>query len=254
MFGKIFKGLAVAAGVGFAIGLSAGSMAASKRRRAGENPESGNSPDTGPALERLDRMESRMAAVEARPLPVAAAELDLRIQEQSKDIAALRLQMDEYRQRIANDVAVIQKGLADITKGVSALLESIVAPRVDDLRLHLRSEIQQSVNATLTTFERAIDDKVSDRIAALEKVILEQSALVTALSHRAIESDTNLERVISLVERLNDRSKASPDLHPADAQKERFFGDPPFAPQSNGADKRQAETPRENARLAFSGV
>lgn len=154
MFGKILKGLAVAAGVGFAIG-----MAASKRR-----------------------------------------------QPQSQEFEALRLQMDECRQRTANDVAVIQKGLADVTRGIPAMLESIVAPRVEDLRLHLRSEAQQSIAASLTKFERAFEDKVSERIAALEKIMLDQSALMTALSQRAIESEMSMERLISALGRFSDQT------------------------------------------------
>ncbi len=209
MFGKLFKGLVVAAGVGFAIGVAAG-----KRRSPGESRLSGESLDVPPALERLDRIETRISAVEARPLPLPENELDRRSQAHFKEIELLRLQMNEYRQKVAGDVAAIQKGLSDITKSVPALLESIVAPRVDDLRLHLRSETQQSVNAGLTTFERAIEEKVSDRIAALEKVMLDQSALVTALSHRAIESDLNLERLIAAVGRLCDRTSEGLQLSP----------------------------------------
>ena len=227
MFGKIFKGLAVAAGVGFAIGMAAG-----KRRQPREKPRekpaeqpredraSGSSSDQISTLERLDRIESRITAVEARPLPV--------IEAHSKDFEALRLQMDEYRQRIASDVAVIQKGLADVTKGIPAMLESIVAPRVEDLRLHLRSEAQQSIAASLTRFERAFEDKVSDRIAALEKVMLDQSALMTALSHRAIESEMNMERLISAVGRLCDQTGESPD--------------PPLRNHVNGAAPEQSAT------------
>ncbi len=197
MFGKIIKGLAVAAGVGLAIGLGSGSVTFGKRRR----------PDNPRMREQLDRIESRISAVEAQPVPaaVATAELDQRIIEHANNIEALRLQLNEYRERIAADIAAIEKRMADVTKGIPALLESIVAPRVDDLRLRLRSEMQQSVNASLTTFERAIDDKVSDRIAALEKAMLDQSALVTALSQRAVESDLNLQGLISAVERFCER-------------------------------------------------
>lgn len=170
MFGKILKGLAVAAGVGFAIGMAAG-----KRRQPREDRESANS-------------------------------LEGWRQAQSQEFAALRLQMDEYRERISSDVAVIQKGLADATKGIPAMLESIVAPRVEDLRFHLRAEAEQSIAASLTKFERAFEDKVSDRIAALEKVMLDQSAIMSALSQRAIESEMTMERLISALGRLSDQT------------------------------------------------
>lgn len=248
MFGKILKGLAVAAGVGFAVGMATG-----RRRRHGENRGSGNSSEELSTLERLDRIESRVAAIEGQPLAVSGSELDLRMQTQSRDFEALRLQMNEYRQRTAGDVALIQKGLTEITKGIPALLESIVAPRVDDLRLHLRAEMQQSVDASLTKFERAFEDKVSDRIAALEKVMLDQSALMTALSHRAIESEMNLERLIAAVGRLCDRPGESPDTGATAAPKERSAADSPYRNHSNGAATRQSEVPAQSASLALPG-
>lgn len=202
MFGRLLKGFVVAAGVGFAIG-----MAAAKRRPE-ENRRSKHSAEEVLTPERFDRIESRIAAAESR---AAEAELDLRTRAHAKDLEAVRLQVNEYRQRISSDVAVIQKGLADIAKSAPALLESIIAPRIDDLRLHVQSETQQSVTASLATFERAIEERFSNRMAALEKVILDQSVLVTALSHRAIESDMNLERLISTLSRLYDRTNESPE-------------------------------------------
>jgi predicted RecB family endonuclease len=168
--------------------------------------------------ERLDRLDSRLTAIERQPSGVALSrEADRRITSQAENIDALRLQMGEYRQRIAVDIETIEKRIAEVTKTIPAMLESIVTPKVDDLRLRLRSEMQQSVTASLTTFERAIDDKVSDRIAALERAMLEQSALVTALSQRAVESDLNLQRLISAVERLCDRPGLGSDAHPVAA-------------------------------------
>jgi hypothetical protein len=41
--------------------------------------------------------------------------------------------------------------------------------------------------------------------------MLEQSALVTALSQRAVESDLNLQRLIAAVERLCDRPSVGSD-------------------------------------------
>ncbi|HTA47792.1 MAG TPA: hypothetical protein VK789_35380 [Bryobacteraceae bacterium] len=210
MFGKILKGFAVAAGVGFAIGFGSGVG----RRRSLEKKTLGNAPGDNRLNERLDRFESRLTAIEARPSPAAVTrEADRRITSQAEDIEGLRLQMSEYRQRIAVDIENIEKRVADVTKAIPSMLESIITPKVDDLRLRLRSEMQQSVTASLTTFERAIDDKVSDRIAALERAMLEQSALVTALSQRAVESDLNLQRLISAVERLCDRPGLGPDAH-----------------------------------------
>lgn len=208
MASKILKGFAVAAGLGLAVGLGSG-----KRRRE-ENSMPTHLPDDGPldlmngALERLDRIESRLSAVEAQPSGVTG--LELRIQEQARDIETLQSQVTEHRQKVVGEIAMIEKRFGDITKGIPAVLESIIVPRVDDLRVHLRSELQQSVNATLTRFERAIDDKISDRMSTLEKALLDQSSIVTALSQRAVESDMNLQRLISAVERLCGRGNPTP--------------------------------------------
>lgn len=212
MFGKILKGFAVAAGVGFAIGFGSGVS----KRRSLEKKVPGNAPGDNRVRERLDRLESRLTAVEARPSAVSR-ETDRRITGQADDIEALRLQMSDYRQRIAVDVETIEKHVAEVTRAIPSMLESIVAPKVEDLRLRLRSEMQQSVTASLTTFERAIDDKVSDRIAALERAMLQQSALVTALSQRAVESDLNLQRLIAAVERLCDKPGLGPGTRAAAA-------------------------------------
>ena len=214
MFGKILKGFAVAAGVGFAIGFGSGVG----RRRSVEKKAHGIAPGDHRVRERLDRVESRLTAVEARPSALAVSrETDRRITGQAEDIERLRLQMSEYRERMAVDIETLEKRVAEVTKAIPLMLESIVAPKVEDLRLRLRSEMQQSVTASLTTFERAIDDKVSDRIAALEKAMLEQSALVTVLSQRAVESDLNLQRLIAAVERLCDRPGLGPGTRAAAA-------------------------------------
>ena len=134
--------------------------------------------------------------------------------------------MTEHRQKVAGEIAAIEKRFADITKGIPAVLESIIVPRVEDLRVRLRSELQQSVNATLTRFERAIDDKISDRMSTLEKALLDQSSIVTALSQRAVESDMNLQRLISAVERLCERGSLTPP-----PPQEPSFLDLPYQPE-----------------------
>lgn len=251
MASKIVRGLAIAAGLGLVIGLGSG------KRRPGENAMDTNSPDGVPSLEplpeplfeRLDRIESRIIAVETRPAADAdaIAELDRRIERQAKEIEALQVQVNEHREQISGDVAAIEKRFADVTRAIPTVLESIIVPRVDDLRAHLRSEMQQSVNASLTKFERAIDDKVSERIDTLEKALLNQSTIVTTLSQRAIETDMNLQRLISAVERLCERT---PGAAPA-ARQEPSFLDLPFEKELKDAVKRQPENPAPGFESAF---
>jgi hypothetical protein len=237
MFGKIFKGIAVAVGVGFAVGVMAG------KRSRGEYSERRTSredlPASKPVLERLDRIESRIAAGDARPLAVSHAEsiahLDSRLYRQSNDLESLRLRMEQQQQELTANLGVVEKRLGDVTTGIPALVDSIVSPQSADFRLRLRAETQESVRTALTTFERTIEDKVSDRIGVIEKAMIDQSAAVTALSQRAIELELILQRLIAGVERLCDRTNATLEGTPYPAAKEPSFIDSTLRARSNEA-------------------
>jgi uncharacterized coiled-coil protein SlyX len=229
MFGKIFKGIAVAVGVGFAVGVMAG-----KRSRGDYSAR--NTSKTKPVLDRLERIESRIAAGEARPShSESIAELDSRVERQSRELESLRARIDEHRQEVASDLGSVEKRLAEVATGVPALIESIITPRSGDFELRLRAETQQTVRTALTTFERTIEDKVSDRISVIEKAMVDQSAAVASLSQRAIELEIILQRLISGVEKLCDRTSASLDGIPHPAAKEPSFIDSPFQVRTNEA-------------------
>jgi hypothetical protein len=203
MASKILKGFAVAAGTGLAIGFG-------NRRRTQATSLSGSSEDIlaiEPVLDRLDRIEARVSAVEARPIP---------------NFETLQAQMDQR--------------FAEAAKEVPAILESLLGPRVEDVRARLHAEMRESVQATLTSFEQTLDDKVSARIATLEKALIDQSAVVTTLGQRALEAEENFQRLISAVERLCER-------------KEQPVQDLPFERQLTEAFQRQpspAELPRDS--------
>lgn len=111
--------------------------------------------ENNPLVERLDRIEVRLGAIE-----------------------------DSGRERL------------------ETLVERTLAPRVEELRLRLHADMVESMETRLTTFEQSIDSKVSTRVAALEKALIDQSAIITALSHRAVEAEENFQRLIAAVERL----------------------------------------------------
>lgn len=143
-------------------------------------------PGAGPIAERLDRIEARVGAIEER----------------ESEIEALHEQVAEHRKKVAVQVAAVEKRFEMLAREIPAVLESIVGPRVEDLRANLRTEIQQSVGAALTRFERAVHNKLAERIAIVEKAVREQSVTVNALSRRAVESDANVQRLVAAVERL----------------------------------------------------
>ncbi len=91
------------------------------------------------------------------------------------------------------------------------------------------------MRTALTIFERTLEEKVSDRISVIEKAMVDQSAAVASLSQRAIELEIILQRLISGVERLCDRTSASLEGIPHPAAKEPSFIDSPFPVRSREA-------------------
>jgi uncharacterized coiled-coil protein SlyX len=229
MSSVIFKGLTVAAGLGLAIGIGSGSRRAEENRMGTQLPDDG--PEAGPIVERLDRIEARISAIEARPR-ISSAESE------PGEIDELHAQVTEHRKKVAVQVAAIEKRFELLAKEIPAVLESIVGPRVDDLRRNLRAEVQQSVGATLAKFERTISTKLVDRVAAVEKSVREQSVTVNALSRRAVESDANVQRLVAAVERLCTGGTFDPA-----ALREPSFADMVLKDQANPVKKRKPATP-----------
>jgi hypothetical protein len=218
---KILKRLAIVAGTGLAIGLNSGRSNSGKQGNASTsmNTPSSEGPSEGilslePLLDRLDRVEFRISAVEARAVPAQS------------DIEALQLQLNEMRQRVASDVK----------REIPAILESIIGPQVEYIRIRLEADLQESTKNTLATFEQALDNKVSLRMSMLEKALIEQSGIITTLSERAIESDTNMQRLISAVEKLC-------EARPTPAVRESSFPELPFERHLSEAIKGQPEPP-----------
>ena len=119
-----------------------------------------STPSSDNLLDRLERIEARLSAIEARP-------------------------------------------------SLESTIESVLNRRIEDLRLRLHAEMQES----LTIFEGTIDNKVSLHISKVEKALIEQSVVITTLSQRAVDSEVNLQRLISAVEKLFERAdpaKANP--------------------------------------------
>jgi hypothetical protein len=166
MVGKILKGLAVAAGMGLAIGFGKW-----RRQATSMNDSSDNILALEPLLDRLDRIETRMSAVESRPIA--------------------------FQTQVAREIPLI--------------LESLLVPHVEDVRARLQAEMHESVRSTFKAFEQTLDDKISARVATLEKALIDQSAIVTTLGQRALESEASFQRLISAVERLCE-SKERPAL------------------------------------------
>ncbi len=242
MSSKIPRGFAVAAGTGLAIGLGLVCLGPGKRRPR-TTPMTTSSFDSALLLEqlvdRLDRIEVCLSPPEPIPLAHSSSltELDLRIQQQTKDIETLQIRMSENRPRVDAEATPVKRGFAEVAKEdpavVQSMLDTTLSLRIEDLRVRLHTEMVESVEATLTRFEQTIDSRVSSRISTIEKTLTDQSGTITALSQRGIESEADLQRLISVAKRLCERTDA-PSVVPMPA-KEPSFLDLPFERRLNEA-------------------
>jgi hypothetical protein len=178
---KILNGLAIAAGAGLGIGLS------SNRNRRSESNLGGMPPSDDTLLlqtllDRIEHMESRMRELEVRSVPVKA----------SADAVT----------DLGNSPRLAEK--------IPEMVESIILARIEELRANLHTETRAVVHEILATFEKNVGDMVSSRISMLERTLIDQSRIITTLSQRAIASDENLQRLISAVERLCERTDVRP--------------------------------------------
>ena len=115
-----------------------------------------------------------------------------------------------------------------------SLMEVALAPRVEELRLRLHSDMVESMETRLTAFEQNIDSKVSTRLTTLEKALIDQAAVITALSKRAVEAEDNFQRLIGAVERLCEQKQTeTPRVElPFERQLSEAFQRHPGGPQA----------------------
>lgn len=266
MANRILKGLAVAAGTGLAVGFGSGrarvralphSPAPAERIPHVDQPISPNEPDDDflniePLLDRLERVETRIELMEQRPasspapLPhqytVAIADLERRVEENTRELTLLRERVTDAELRITDTVTSVQRKVEQTREEIPAFVEQHVAARVDDLRARFAAEIEQSHQRTLETFERAIDEKISSRISSIERALAEQAGSIDALRERAVETDSNLQRLVSAIEKLCERAQLvtpAPVERPTDRNETRL----PFESQLHEAMDREPVAP-----------
>ena len=114
-----------------------------------------------------------------------------------------------------------------------SLMEVALAPRVEELRLRLHGDMVESMETRLAAFGQNIDSKVSARLSTIEKALIDQAAVITALSKRAVESEENFQRLIGAVERLCEQKQTpAPRIElPFERQLSEAFQRQPGVPQ-----------------------
>jgi uncharacterized coiled-coil protein SlyX len=174
--------------------------------------------DIDPLLDRLERLEARVELIGTAPLhsdpspahrdlSTAIADLERRVEENTRELVLLRDHVGNAERRAAESVASIQQSVTQTRQEIPAMVEQHVAARVEELRERFAAEIEQSERRTLEMFEQAIDEKISSRIASIERALGEQAGSIEALSARTVETDNNLQRLVSAIEKLCERAQ-----------------------------------------------
>jgi len=248
--GKILKGIAIAAGVGVAVGLGA---TVTTRRGSPERPRSRSravpaiSADDAilrlePLFDRFDRVEARLGVLESRPAQkaadafpsVAIAEFDRRVAEQESALRALRVEIDQTGRHLAAQVETAAVRSMQIRQEIPQVVEASLNLRLSDLEARLRQELDAKYRQNLENLEKTIDQKISERISALEKTLAEQSASIAVLRKGAEKADANLHRLLGSVERLCEASRLA-SAPPAAAQASLPTPAPPAPAAIDGA-------------------
>jgi uncharacterized coiled-coil protein SlyX len=138
------------------------------------------------------------------------ADLERRVEQNTRELDLLRRSIAEAEARMTESVTSVERRLEQTRRELPAIIEPLVTARIGDLQTRFTAEIEKSHRRTLEVFERALDEKISSRIGAIEKAIADQAGSIEALSTRSAETDNNLQRLVTAIERLCERAQLFP--------------------------------------------
>jgi len=207
----ILKGIAMGVGIGVALGVRA---TAKGRRSLPRSAQPDSILLSEPLFERFDRAERQLEALENQPADdpfqsAAMVDLNRRLGEQESALRELRGGIDETDRRLGAQVEIAGNRLARIRDEIPLAVESSLSARMSNLEASLRAELDAKFRQSLENLEKAIDQKISERISALERTLAEQSASIAVLRLGAEAADANLHRLIGAVERLCERAQST---------------------------------------------
>lgn len=189
------------------------------------------------------KQESVAAPAEHAQSP-AIASCEQRVEAQQSEIRSLRIDVDETHRRIDAQVEFVERRFREISSSVDARLDASIA----EMQSRLECEIEHRFRDSIAILEETNNQNLSNRIAPLEKTLLEQSASIGALRERADTTEKNLQRLISAVERLCERTQPAPESFQAQLDQAMRNPDPDaFLPRFI----REAEATERKSRAAL---
>ncbi|MDE3195013.1 MAG: hypothetical protein KGN84_01625, partial [Acidobacteriota bacterium] len=151
-----------------------------------------------PLFDRLDKIETALEAAEVqrerKEQPIRTA-LTRRVEDAEGELQSLRARIGETERRATGAIEALEARLGIIGHEIPTLVETKVSERLSDLEARIEAHVEA---------------RVGDRIGALEKTLAEQSVSIGALRDRAVETDSNLQRLIAAIEKLCERTSPTP--------------------------------------------
>lgn len=178
MFKKILKGLTISLGAGLL-------LRAGARRKTGV---------ANPLLARLDSMETRMSSIEcAIPAETPTGE-----------IALMREMITGLERRNSEQIAAIGQRLDELQNHLPRFIDVKVSTRVREMEERIKADVFETRGKTFETFVAGIEAKMLNGIAVVERSLAAQSQEIGDLKQRLGQTDQNLAKVLSTVERLTE--------------------------------------------------
>ena len=170
-------------------------------------------------INRLERLEARMRVAESVggagaassiPATAAAGEVEKLVRQHSAQLGALQDRLIKAEELLAragesrNEQVVLHGGGVPAT--VEHALEDHIEGRIDDMRVQIEEDLAKLNHRTLTTIETLVDDRIAGRVEPVENVVRYQAKAVDELRERFNLLEGHLQRLVTTVERLVERS------------------------------------------------
>jgi len=192
-------------------------------------PEATPEPSAGTSAERnyldailaqLARFESKLSSFETTDFAgtglnstqeaAAIAMLDRRVREQQLELDQLRETVKDAERRASTAAELLERRVRQLREDLPVLVESTLTSQVQELQAEFEENAEETRLGTVATFEAMVEDKLSDRISAIEESMKEQALLVERLRMQAELNDNQLQRLAESIERLFERGPAVP--------------------------------------------
>jgi len=149
-------------------------------------------------MDLLGKMESQISRMEMAPPEPA----EVRSAPESPEIKALREELARAEQRGSKQLALFTEALTRLRNQIPELVEDAIATRFADIEDRFFSQIRQIHQHSADSFMQSTHARVGTKVAAVEATMAEQSIAMAHLKESSLETDRNLQRMLTGLDRL----------------------------------------------------